>query len=466
MPPGGKIPQSDQGWGEKPSCAKIICPARIRGIEILARKSDSEQYIIWLVESQLKPAQRKDRIDVLDALRGLAVFGMFMINIRVFSGYAYYDGESKSNFLLAGMDAFFDRLHIVLFSGKFYTLFALLFGIGFAMQIVRASSGDHSFILHFSRRLFFLLLIGTVHLWGIWFSDILVFYALCGYLLLLFRGLTDRGLVWSVIFLLLIPGFHAWYLYVTDGGYTNILYEWVSDRWMANNLPQASAGYHSFRMEDIAAVIRDGSWNTVLKFNSIGPLIRIYIIAYDIRIIKILAIFVLGFWIGRNIINHNLHNNRVFLRNTAITGFLAGLPLNIYFAMDVSTRMDESYTIASAEILNTFGYISLTSAYAATFALLYQAGLRKFLDWSFNSVGKTALSNYLLQSLIGIILFYSAGLGLGEYFGSTMLTIAVIAIFGLQILISNIWLSYFRFGPVEWIWRVLTYGQYIKNKLQ
>jgi uncharacterized protein len=418
------------------------------------------------VKSQLKPAQRKERIDELDALRGLAVFGMFMINIRVFSGYTYVDSDSQSNLLLAGMDTFFDRFHIVLFSGKFYTLFALLFGIGFAIQIVRASSGDRSFILHFSRRLFFLLLIGIVHLWGIWFSDILVFYALCGYLLLLFRGLPDRGLLWSVILLLLIPGLHAWYLHATDGGYTNTLYRWVYDRWMANDLPQASAGYHAFRMEDIAAVIREGSWNAVMRFNSIGPLLRIYVMALDLRIIKILAIFVLGFWIGRNIIYHNLHKDRVFLRNTAIIGFLTGLPLNIYFAMEVSTRMHGIHTLISAEILNTIGYISLTSAYAATFTLLYQTGLKKFLDWSFNSVGKTALSNYLLQSVLGIIFFYSAGLGFGEYFGSTMLTVAVFAIFGLQIHVSNIWLKYFRFGPVEWIWRVLTYGQYIKNKLQ
>jgi uncharacterized protein len=155
---------------------------------------------------ELRPAQQKERIDVLDALRGFAVFGMFMINIRVFSGYTYFFNKGRDDFLLAGWDTTFDRIHIVLFSGKFYTLFALLFGIGFAIQIMRASSADRSFIMHFSRRLFFLLLIGIVHLWGIWFSDILVFYAICGYLLLLFKPLSNRGLLWAVVLLLLYRG--------------------------------------------------------------------------------------------------------------------------------------------------------------------------------------------------------------------------------------------------------------------
>jgi uncharacterized protein len=413
---------------------------------------------------ELRPAQQKDRIDVLDALRGFAVFGMFMINIRVFSGYSYFIGNNRDHFLIAGWDTFFDRVHIVLFSGKFYTLFALLFGIGFAIQIMRASSADRSFIVHFSRRLFFLLLIGIVHLWGIWFSDILVFYAICGYLLLLFKPFSNRGLLGAVGLLLVIPGLHSWYLIESSGGYTNTLYRWLSESWAALGLPEASGSAGSFRMENIAKVIRDDSWETVLRFNFVGPLLRLYLIAYDARVIKILAMFVLGFWIGRNILDNRIHNNTSFLKKTALTGYLIGLPLNIYFSMDNGAGLDENWYVVIANSLDTFGYISLTSAYAATFTLLYLTGFRKFLDWSFNKVGKAALSNYLFQSVAGILLFYSAGLGLGQYVGATMLTVAVLAIFGFQILISKLWLGYFRFGPVEWLWRMLTYGRYMDNR--
>ncbi|MFO7828894.1 MAG: DUF418 domain-containing protein, partial [Bacteroidales bacterium] len=162
-------------------------------------------------EKQFKPVSKKERIKLLDALRGFAIFGIFIINIRTFSGYSYATAEMNNNLLLREWDSYFNWLHSVFFSGKFYTLFSLLFGIGFAIQLVRASSSDRSFIAFFSRRLFFLLLIGLVHLWGIWFSDILVIYAICGYLLILFKGLSNRGLLWSFVLFLLLTGHHDWY---------------------------------------------------------------------------------------------------------------------------------------------------------------------------------------------------------------------------------------------------------------
>lgn len=411
----------------------------------------------------MRPSNQTERIKVIDALRGFAVFGMFMINIRVFSGYAFFYDESQSNLVLADLDTIFNQIQIVFFEGKFYTLFALLFGIGFAIQIVKASPENSSFIKHYSRRLFFLLLIGIVHLWGIWFSDILVMYALCGYLLLLVRNVSDRGLIRIVLLLLLIPGTYAWYIQSTDGGYTNIMHDWISNKWMSAGLPVSSNEYDTFHINDIAQVIRHESWNKVFMFNGIGPAIRLYLTTHDLRIIKILAMFILGLWIGRNIIFRRIHENRSFLKKTAITGFIIGLPLNIFFAMDHDTGIENTYFVIR-NTLDTFGHISLTSAYAATFALLYQTRLRKFIDMNFKAVGRTALSNYILQSLLGIILFYSAGVGLGEYFGAAMLTVYVFAIFGFQILVSKLWLNNFRFGPLEWIWRVLTYGKYISNK--
>jgi uncharacterized protein len=408
---------------------------------------------------------RAERIRVLDALRGFAVFGMLMINIRVFSAYTYLSGETDSNFMLAGWNEFFDQFHIVLFNGKFYTLFALLFGIGFAIQMISASAADREFISHFTRRLFFLLLIGLIHLWAIWFSDILVFYAICGYILIFFRTMPDRHLIGLAGLLLFLPGVYSFYLYMADGGYTNHLYHWLSEKWAQKGLPRAYDTNDSFHIMDVAKVIRDGSLSTVLKFNSIGPVLRMYIISLDARIFKILAVFILGFWSGRQILQRDLLRNRSFLFKAIIAGSLIGLPLNIIFAMDNFTGMNDESFIFIKDTLVQFGYIILTSAYAAAFILLYQTRFRKFLDWSFNSVGKTALTNYILQSVLGIALFYSAGLGLGEYFGSAMLTFSVLAIFGFQIFISNTWLKYYKHGPVEWIWRVLTYGQPIRNRL-
>lgn len=169
-----------------------------------------------------KPIDKSERVHVLDALRGFAILGILMINILNFSGYIYMMADEQNRLLLADWNTLFDRFHTVLFRGKFYTLFSLLFGIGFAIQLIRASSAGRSFTLHFNRRLFFLLLIGIVHLWGIWYGDILVLYALCGFLLILFKDMPSRGLLWAAFLILLIPGLNAWYIMATDGVQRNI----------------------------------------------------------------------------------------------------------------------------------------------------------------------------------------------------------------------------------------------------
>lgn len=410
-------------------------------------------------KSDLQPVGQKDRILVLDGLRGFAIFGIFIINIRVFSGYSYATEEFNDKLLFTDWDPVFDWIHIVFFSGKFYTLFSLLFGIGFAIQLERASSANRNFILFFSRRLFFLLLIGIVHIWGIWFSDILVFYALCGYVLILFRKVPDKGLLFSFLLLLFIPALHDWYLQSAERPYVHTIYQWVTESWKSAGLPEASTEYETFRMPDITAVIRTESWPTILKFNALGPLLRIYFIAYDARVIKILAIFVLGYWIGRSILYGSLHKNRSMLIGIALAGWTIGIPINAYFMKNDLDMIDEPYNILIEGFMVQFGYVCLASAYAATFALLYLTRIRTILEHLFHSVGKTALSNYILQSILGILLFYSAGLGFGEYTGPTLLTLAVFVIFFFQVLVSRIWLKYFRYGPLEWLWRVLTYGR-------
>jgi uncharacterized protein len=416
--------------------------------------------------SSLQPVGATERIHVLDALRGFAIFGIFVINIRVFTGYSYFSEEAKNQVLLADWNVLFDWFHNIFFLGKFYTLFSLLFGIGFAIQFIRASSADRSFVLHFSRRLFFLLLIGVVHLWGIWFSDILVIYALCGYLLIFFKDLSDRGLLWSAFLILLIPGIHAWYLHTTEGGYTNDLYLLLSEAWNSMELPKASSESETFQMRDLVEVIQSESWSTVLSFNYIGPLLRGYMISLDARLFKVLGIFLIGFWLGRHLMLHKIHQNKPFWIKTALAGFLIGLPLNLYFVLGNPSEAGDVWVAIAVDALTPFAYVFLTAGYVALFMLLYLTRLKKTLDVLFSDVGKTALTNYILQSVLGILLFYNVGAGLGEYMGSAALTGAVIVIFALQIVMSSIWLSIFKYGPLEWFWRVLTYGKWIKNRKQ
>jgi len=414
-------------------------------------------------KSSFKPVGSSERIHVLDALRGFAIFGIFMINARVFSGYAYMLEEEKEGLLLADWNTVFDMFHTIFFSGKFYTLFALMFGIGFAIQFIRAASAGRPFNRHFSRRLFILLIIGIVHLWGIWFSDILVLYALCGYVLILFQGLSDRGLLWAGFLTLCIPGLYIWYLHVNEGGYVNHIYEFFNEQWYEHGLPYADENQF-FQMRDVVEVIQSTSWSTVLTFNYIGPLLRGYIYALDARFFNVLGVFILGLWAGRQLMHHKLHENLPFLIKIAAAGLLIGLLLNIFFVMDNPTGFDNTTIQLVKDGLEPFGYVFLTAGYSAVFMLLYHTRLRDLLTGLFNSVGKTALTNYILQSFIGIFLFYGIGLGIGVYLGSAYLTLAVFVVFAFQIFISNLWLKRYKYGPLEWIWRVLTYGRLMDNK--
>jgi uncharacterized protein len=413
---------------------------------------------------QFTPVGKGERIDVLDALRGFAIFGIFMINVRVFSGYAYMSSEEQDGLLLADWNSYFDNIHTIFFSGKFYTLFSLLFGVGFAIQFIRASSADRSVVRHFSRRLFILLFIGIIHLWGVWFSDILVLYAICGYVLILFKDLSSRGLLVAAFLTLCIPGIYTWYIQSVDGGYTTAIYEQLSNSWDEAGLPRGSGDVQYFQMEDVVAVIQSDSWRTVLTFNYLGPLLRGYIYTLDARFFNVLAVFILGLWAGRQLMLHKLHENISLLWKIGVTGIIVGVPLNILLVLGNFTGLSDSDFLFAKNMLEPFGYVSLTAGYCGIFMLIYRTGIRNIFTPLLNPVGKTALTNYILQSFIGIFLFYGIGLGIGEYLGSAYLTLAVFIVFAFQILISYLWLKFFRYGPFEWIWRVLTYGKILDNR--
>lgn len=202
-----------------------------------------------------------------------------------------------------------------------------------------------------------------------------------------------------------------------------------------------------------------------MSFNYLGPLLRANMVALDGRFFNVLGIFVIGLWTGRQILFHDLHENKTFLIRVAAAGIVIGIPANIFLAMESPAGLDDAWFLLVQDTLMTYRYLLLTAGYVAVLMLLFLTRFQKLLMNAFSAVGKTALSNYIIQSIIGIFLFYDVGLGLGKYFGSALLTLAVIVVFVIQIVISTLWLKRYKFGPLEWMWRVLTYGRYMKNRL-
>jgi uncharacterized protein len=168
----------------------------------------------------------------------------------------------------------------------------------------------------------------------------------------------------------------------------------------------------------------------------------------------------LGIWAGRQILERNILSNTALLKKTMLWGLVIGLPLNLLRTWVEFGHFSGGLWPLAEYVLNALALTPMAIAYCAAIAIVVTRR-PQWLEW-FAPVGRTALSNYLFQSLICIFIFYGVGLGYGGTLGYSGVVLIVMVLFAWQILFSTIWIRYFRFGPVEWIWRQLTYGKPIK----
>jgi uncharacterized protein len=400
------------------------------------------------------PVQPVERVALLDALRGLALLGILIINLLGFTGYFELTLEQRASLLTASADRAAEFLMTAFARGKFYSLFSLLFGIGFAVQMLRAEQKGIDFAPRYRRRLAVLVGIGLVHLCVIWSGDILVLYALLGFLLIPLRRLPDRALLLAAAMLIVAPVLqHA--VIVLSGGVLNpggpLL--WLGARIDAHLLgADAATPYLS------AAV--QGGWTGFVQYNLPGPVWRFGELLEEGRPFKVFAMFLVGFVAARRAIFHDPDRHRPLLRAVLFVGLAVGLVANLAMAyMGVFLRPRHLSGLAVGEsALYAAGVAPLALAYAAAFALLWTYAATKRWMAALAPAGRMALTNYLLQSLVAIGIFYGIGLGWGGKLGPTLVVPLALLIFGAQLQLSAWWLHRFRFGPAEWLWRSLTYG--------
>ncbi len=406
---------------------------------------------------QINPKQ--DRILYLDILRGIAILFIFIANISFFSGWWFLSESERQALATPKLDHILDMILFALIDGKFYSIFSLLFGIGFVVQYQKFVDSQRSFVPFMRRRMLILVLLGGIHLFFIWMGDILTLYALLGLVLIFFRHFSDKRLiVWASV-LLVLPIVHYLIMLFTGAFYPYLMFEIFDD--YAETLGMTikdwnSQGYESFSFTEYFAITDIGQ---LIKVNLGMPLNRYGSILLEGRMFKVLALFLLGIWAGRHILQHNLLENKGLLQKILFWGIVIGLPMNII-------RTCIEFRIFKGEIWGVLNYVTyaagvvpLACAYAALVALLLQKN-RKSLTW-FAPVGKTALTNYIFQSIISIFIFYKIGLGFVNTMGFLQITLLAIFIYICQVILSTIWLIYFRFGLLEWIWRMLTYGKWI-----
>lgn len=408
-----------------------------------------------MMKSQIGPISRHERIEILDVLRGLAVCGILVGNMQWFSGYGMMPPALVARTPVADQAARF-LVHFFV-EGKFYSIFSFLFGFGFALQIERARErGDLKASL-FKRRLFWLLVIGLAHAYLLWAGDILSIYALMGFLLILFRGKTDRSLLKWALVLIAIPILTYLLLYVIFVAYAP-----------PDTAAAMSAAQDSMWSESVRTVPHSGYLQIVKGYNLHYIVGRYAGLILDMRLPKILAMFLLGCYAYRRGFFQDLSGHQSFIRRLLLYGLVLGLVGNVAFAWLAGSEavFPPSPAGIVGVISYAFGVPALALFYIALIAMLWQkAAWRRLLVW-LAPVGRMALTNYLLQTSICVLIFYGYGFGLYGKFGAVKATLTALAIFLFQIALSRLWLSYFSYGPMEWIWRQLTYRQRLDLRLR
>ncbi|MGH6630054.1 MAG: DUF418 domain-containing protein, partial [Burkholderiales bacterium] len=345
---------------------------------------------------------------------------------------------------------------------KFWPLFSFLFGLGFAMQITRAESRGHDFVPLYRRRLLALLLFGLANallFLHVWRGDILHRYALCGFLLLLFRKCSPRILLLAAALCLLTPRVYDAVLAGTH------LLRLGNPQTAAQAVQEEARREAESRAGDLEfeRIARQGDYFDLMKrraerfTGAFSSFRRFYLRLMEFPF----ALFLVGLYAGRRQIFENLSANLPLVRRVMWWGLGFGLVGQaVWF---VSEKLPNSawpyFTRQVGSVLEPFADAALSFFYATAVVLLAQhTGWRKFLA-PLAAPGRMALTNYLLQSVAFAILCPRYALGLFEQLRPAQAWGVAVVIFGLELLISLWWLRRFRFGPAEWLWRTLTYGK-------
>ncbi|MCK4314415.1 MAG: DUF418 domain-containing protein [Anaerolineae bacterium] len=388
----------------------------------------------------MAPVRSKERIEVIDILRGVSILGVVLMNMGAYAGYHTPLPEMGTiNHLVMWLLKF-------LVQAKFYTLLSFLFGWGMAVQMARAASRGTRFVPFYVRRLLALLLIGLVHAILIWDGDILVTYALLGFPLLLFRKRSDRTLLVAAVLCILIP------VLISTPGPAASLRE-AHARATENYLQAMLAGRS-------ANVLAEGSYleATLHRLKSL----RFGYSQFIYWATHVFGMFLLGLYAGRRRIFQNIPAHLPLFRKVMWWGLIVGLACNLVFVSVAASpdRVPSSYYELATRGARTIGGPALCLFYISAIVLLIQKRTWYERLYPFAAVGRMAMSNYLSQSVVCTLIFYGYGLGIYGHLGPAITLILSLVIYRLQISLSDWWLDRYRFGPAEWLWRSLTYGKF------
>ncbi len=395
------------------------------------------------LDAETGPVQPTERIAILDILRGFALFGILVMNLPGFNTpWAIYRGGGNPH--PGWYNGVAEWVTATFFEGKFNAIFSFLFGVGLTIQLERAAAKKIPFVRVYLRRLFTLFLFGLAHVVFLWDGDVLHIYAVLGVGLVLIRRWPDKYLIPLVGLIFLLPVTKSAFDLYIDKPATHSKQFWL-DRGAEQVRVYSSGTYTEIMNLRLSEVKEDYLFNNWWTFWC-----------------ALAVTMLIGFMVGRRRIVQNLVGQESPIRHLFNTSVILGL---ITGSMLATSHSLEDLTDATT-LVGTF-HSALYQINRPILSMAYITGITLLSmqpRWSVRlaplaSVGRMPLTNYLMQSVICGFLFYSYGFALYGKVGPAGNFLVALAIYAVQVIYSNYWMAHFQYGPLEWLWRLLTYGK-------
>ena len=391
--------------------------------------------------------QSGERYESIDFLRGVAVLGILVMNIQSFSMpmAAYFNPTALGD--RGPIDfAIWTASHLF-FDQKFMTIFSLLFGAGIVVMTARAAErGARPAVLHY-RRMFALLIFGLIHAYLIWDGDILVLYSVCGAIVYLFRRLSPVPLVAIALTSLIIGSGLLWY-----GG---------------SQLPHAPAAarqeFIDFWAPPAQLLQREtaafrGSWWQQMPVRVENSLEFHLSDIWLWGVWRTGAVMLIGMALFKWRVVTGERSSR-FYAWMAVAGFLVGVPIIAFGVFTMNAHGWETfYSFFIGGLYNYWASLLVAGGWIGLLITIWRRAPRTLIA-PFIAVGRTAFSCYILTSLICTTIFYGHGFGWFGYVSRPGQLAITLAVWIVLLSVAPLWLRHFRFGPLEWIWRTVTYWE-------
>lgn len=384
------------------------------------------------INEMTQPVTDRDRIHAIDMLRGIALFGVLVVNLvnefRVSLFQQFLPVQPPS----MPLDRAIGHFISMFLEMKAFALFSILFGVGLAIQFERLSRSASPMRL-LVRRLCVLLAIGLIHLLFVWNGDILVEYALVGLAALpfLWMSASSMGLAAS--------GLLAFYIVMPA---LPLPIFWPSSAWLQDHVLAANHVYAT------------GTYTDIMHFSwgELACLLSLHEWAFP----RTLGLFLVGMLAWRTGVLKDPRQHRHLLLAVFACGMIFGVLMGAPMALPTMTNWGLP-SVARSCMANASG-IFMGLGYGAGVIALVEFTRSGHVLRNFAPLGRMAFTNYLMQSVIFTWVFFGYGLG---YFGQWSVSRALafgIVVFACQMVLSKFWLRLYRFGPIEWLWRTLMYG--------